>query len=106
MTPSQDAAVVERARGSPVEVELVWAAPSQPMPVRFFVQVVAVESGGWREVHADYVDESATLVRLEPVPARYAWRVHAVATEGQRYAVGGWSQFTVESPVWSASATG
>jgi hypothetical protein len=83
------------ARRSPPTAELVWVAPPQPRPVRFFVEVLAAESDGWRELFAGYVARSAALVQLKPIATRYAWRVYAVADDDAHYAVGGWSQFTV-----------
>ena len=76
-------------------VELVWVAPTQPESVRFFVQVLALESEDLREIIAGYVEESAMLVQLDRAPAHYAWRVYAVAEGGTHYAVGDWSRFVV-----------
>lgn len=88
---------VER-RGGPAGVELVWLAPAQPVPVRFFVQLWALDGGKPRETFSAYLDESATLVPLERVPGRYAWRVYAVDPDAKRYAAGPWRIFTVGPP--------
>lgn len=92
-----DGRTVER-RDGPAEVELVWLAPAQPVPVRFFVQLWALDDAGSREAHSAYVDASATLVPLEQVPGRYAWRVYAVDRDAKHYAAGPWSRFTVGPP--------
>lgn len=76
-------------------VELVWVAPVQPTYVRFFVQLVALEAAGPRELFAAYIDESAVLVPLERVPGHYAWRVYAVDRDLSRYAASAWSRFSV-----------
>ena len=83
------------ARSGPRTAELVWVAPPQTKPVRFFVQVLAAEPEGWREMFADYVACSAALVQLDPAATRYAWRAYAVAEGDTHYAAGDWSQFTV-----------
>lgn len=93
VAPGPDAAV--QARDGRVEVELVWVAPEQPVVVQFFVQVRALGDPGQGEVSAHYVDESATLLRLAPAPARYVWRVYAVAEGLQDYAVSGWHAFAI-----------
>lgn len=82
-------------RGEAVQAELIWTAPAQRAPVRFFVEVVAVSEGGLREVFASYTDVSAALVPLDPRPRGYAWRVYAVAPDGSDYAPSGWSRFRV-----------
>lgn len=95
VAPGPDA--VLEARGDPVEVELVWEAPTQHDLVRFFVQLCTFDDQGSREVSAHYVDESATLVRLAAVPARYSWRVFAVAEGAPDYKASPWSDFAVAS---------
>lgn len=92
-----DGHTVER-RASPAGVELVWLAPAQPVPVRFFVQLWALDDAGPREAFSAYLDESATLVPVERVPGRYAWRVYAVDRDARRYTASDWSRFTVGPP--------
>lgn len=75
--------------------ELVWVAPPQPRPVRYFVQLLVAEGERWRELSASYVAQSAALVRLDPAATRYAWRSYAVAEGDSHYAVADWTQFTV-----------
>jgi hypothetical protein len=74
-------------------VELVWHAPASAAPVQYFVEVVALEQSGPRELFAGYRDTSAMLLNLKP--ADYAWRVSVVGEETARYAVGDWSRFAV-----------
>ncbi len=80
------------------KVELVWISPAQPVPVRFFVQLLALDPVEPREVFATYLDETATLARLDRVPGRYAWRVYAVGRNVGHYAASGWNQFQVRPP--------
>ena len=96
-TEPADGRKVER-RDGPADVELVWLAPAQPVPVRFFVQLWALDDAGPREAYSTYVDASATLVTLEWVPGRYAWRVYAVDRDAKHYAAGPWNRFTVGPP--------
>lgn len=81
--------------GGEALIALAWDAPAQPAPARFFVEVVALEPPGPREVLARYVDVSATLVQLPSTPARYAWRVLSVSAAPASYAVGPWRSFVV-----------
>ena len=83
------------ARERPATIELVWTAPAQPKPVRFFVQVLAGDQPGWRELYAGYVAQTATLVRLDATATDYAWRAYAVAEGDTHYAAGPWSRFTL-----------
>ena len=72
---------------------LVWAAPAQPGPVRFFVELYALQPSGPVEVAGEYLDVTATVVRLPPETTRFTWRVLTVGTDPPRYAVGPWSDF-------------
>ncbi len=91
-------AVVPALAGTPGRVELVWASPAEPVPVRFFVQLLALDPIEPREVFAAYLDESATLATLDRVPGHYAWRVYAVGRSVGHYAASEWSQFQVRPP--------
>lgn len=82
--------------GGDVPVVLVWSAPAQPTPARFFVEVVTLEPSGPREVVGRYVDVSATQVSLPAASASYAWRVLSVGVSPARYTVGPWRGFMVE----------
>lgn len=90
--------VVAGAPGAVGMVELVWASPAQPVPVRFFVQLLALDPIEPREVFATYLDETATLATLDRVPGRYAWRVYAVGRNLGHYAASEWNQFQVRPP--------
>ena len=68
------------------------------MPVRFFVQLWALDEAGPREAFSAYLDASATLAPVERVPGRYAWRVYAVDRDGKRYTASDWNRFTVGPP--------
>ena len=86
------------APGTAGVVELVWVSPAQSVPVRFFVQLLALDPIEPREVFATYLDETATLATLDRVPGRYAWRVYAVGRNVAHYAASEWSQFQVRPP--------
>ena len=62
MAPA-DGAVIEAA-GDPLSLKLAWSIPSEPVSVRFFVEVVTIEQVGSREVFAGYVDRSPMEVQL------------------------------------------
>lgn len=81
--------------GENVPVELSWAAPAQPVPVDFFVQVLALDTAGTRPIFASYLKRSAILVLLPRTSARYAWRVYTVATSVADYVPSAWSYFSV-----------
>ena len=90
--------VVASAPGTAGMVELVWVSPAQPVPVRFFVQLLALDPIEPREVFATTLDETATLATLDRVPGRYAWRVYAVGRNLGHYAASEWNQFQVLPP--------
>ena len=77
--------------GKSVQIELSWAAPAQPVPVEFFVQVLALDTGGAHRVFTSFSKQSAVLVSLPRVPAVYAWRVYTVAASVPDYAPSAWS---------------
>ena len=77
-----------------VQTELSWAAPPQPVPVDFYVQVLALGSGGARRVFTSFSKESAVLVSLPRAPADYAWRVYTVAASARDYVPSAWSYFS------------
>ena len=80
--------------GKSVQIELSWAAPAQPVPVEFFVQVLALDTGGAHRVFTSFSKQSAVLVSLPRVPAVYAWRVYTVAASVPDYAPSAWSYFS------------
>ncbi len=83
------------AEGDPLEVKLAWTIPREPVPVRFFVEVVAIEPGGPREVFAAYVDQPPVDVTLAGGTAEYAWRVFTVGRDVAAYALSGWERFSL-----------
>lgn len=93
-----DGDVIPVLAGAANVVELVWTSPAQPVPVRFFVQLLALDSVEPHEVFATYLDETATLAMPDRVPGRYAWRVYAVGRSLAHYAPSEWSQFQVRPP--------
>lgn len=79
-------------------IELVWTGQTQPDPVRFFVEVRALEESGSREVFSGSTETSSLFAAL-PVPGGdYAWRVLTVGRRSSRYAASEWSRFRVAVP--------
>jgi hypothetical protein len=78
---------------NPLKVALVWNTPEQPVPVKYYVELRALDAFGSREVSASYAETSATLVELPGAPRLYAWRVYAVARSGAHYATSPWNSF-------------
>src|SRR5262249_35740182 len=76
--------------GESVEVELSWAAPAQPVPADFFVQVLALDTAGPHRAFASFLKRSAVLVSLPRAPANYAWRVYTVAASVPDYVPSRW----------------
>ena len=71
---------ISSAAEAPAEVELTWAAPAEPVPVDYFVQVLALDKGRARPAFTGFSKRSAMLVSLPRAPhADYAWRVYTVA---------------------------
>jgi hypothetical protein len=83
-----------RGTGESVQIELSWDAPSQPVPVDFFVQVLALDASGAYRVFTSFSKQSAVLVSLPRVPADYAWRVYTIAASVPDYAPSAWSFFS------------
>jgi len=80
-------------RDEPAQAELVWIAPAQPAPVRFFVEMVALGHGPTHRLFAGFTDVTAVLAWLEDGVGSYAWRVSAVDASGGRYAASSWARF-------------
>jgi hypothetical protein len=80
--------------GTSVEVELSWAAPAEPVPADFFVQVLALDGAGAHRAFASFLKRSAVLVSLPRAPANYAWRVYTVAASVPDYVPSRWSYFS------------
>nr|WP_321986321.1 tetratricopeptide repeat protein [uncultured Lichenicoccus sp.] len=85
-------------------VEIVWTAPQQPVPVRFFLQVVARDGNRSREIYAAYTDATAALVHVAPGHRGYAWRVYTVSPTAADYSIGAWTAFTLRPPGLSPPA--
>jgi TPR repeat protein len=82
------------ATGESVQVELSWAAPAQPVPVDFFVQVLALDAAGTHRAFTSFSKQSAVLASLPRVPATYAWRIYTVAASVPDYVPSAWSYFS------------
>jgi hypothetical protein len=80
--------------GKSFQIELSWAAPPQPVPVEFFVQVLALDTGAAHRVFTSFSKQSSVLVPLPRVPADYAWRIYTVAASVPDYAPSAWSYFS------------
>ena len=76
-------------------IELVWTSPSQPEPVRFFVELRAIEGSGSREVFSGFTDTSSVFAPLPDVHGDYAWRVLAIARVAGRYTASDWRRFSI-----------
>ena len=80
-------------------VELIWIAPAQALKVQFFVQLMALDEAGSREVFATTVDSTSLLAPVvQHVPGHYAWRVYSVELSPKHYAASDWNRFDVEAP--------
>jgi hypothetical protein len=85
------------AETDPLKVKLAWSIPQEPVPVRFFVEVLAIGQDRPREVFAAYVDQPPVDVALAPVTADYAWRVYTVGRDVAAYALSGWERFSLQT---------
>jgi hypothetical protein len=77
--PARSSTSSEPDANQRVEVELSWAAPAEPVPVSYFVQVLAVDKAGARRAFTSFSKRSAMLVSLPSAHADYVWRVYTVA---------------------------
>lgn len=75
----------------PAAVELVWTSGQQPEPVRYFVELRAIDAAGSRELFSSFVETSSLKVTLPDTAAALAWRVLAVARKEGRYAASDWA---------------
>lgn len=78
---------------------LVWTAPNQPAPVRFFVEVYGLTPSGPVELAGRYVDVTALSIPLPPEIARFTWRVLTVGVELPEYTIGQWQDFELAPAV-------
>ncbi len=76
-------------------IELVWTSQPQPEPVRFFVELRAVEASGSRELFSGFADVSSVFAPLPNLRGDYAWRVLAIARVAGRYAASDWRRFSI-----------
>ena len=80
--------------GESVQVELSWAAPAEPLPVDFFVQVLALDTAGaTSRLHQLFKTVGSARVAATG-PATYAWRVYTVAASVPDYVPSAWSYFS------------
>lgn len=86
--------VASPAAGESVQVELSWAAPKEPLPVEFFVQVLALDAAGPHRAFTRFSKLSALLASLPRAPAAYAWRVYTVAAAVPDYVPSAWGYFS------------
>ncbi len=84
-----------RAEGVGDGVELVWTCRPQPEPVRFYVELRALDALGSREVTASFTAVSSLLAGVPNAGGDYAWRVLAVALKASRYVASDWQRFSV-----------
>jgi hypothetical protein len=92
--PTRSPVASSAGTGESVQIELSWAAPAQPVPVDYFVQVLALDTSGPYRVFTRFSKQSALLVSLPRVPADYAWRIYTVAASVPDYAPSAWSYFS------------
>jgi hypothetical protein len=83
-----------QATGESVQIELSWAAPAEPVPADYFVQVLALDADGPHRAFTRFSKQSAVLVSLPRAPANYAWRVYTVAASVPDYVPSAWSYFS------------
>ena len=76
-------------------VELVWTSQPQPEPVRFFVELRAVDASGSHEVFSGFADISSIYAPVPSLHGDYAWRVLAVARGAGRYVISDWRRFSI-----------
>ena len=82
--------------GTTGTLELVWVAPAQTAPVRFFVEIVSLDDAKPHDVFSVYLDNTAALAPAEQVPGQYAWRVFAVSPKLRQYATSDWNRFLIQ----------
>ena len=80
------------------EVEFVWAAPPQPGPVMFYLEVDETTGGQPHLVASRYVAETAVALDLGTAAGGFVWRVYVVDQRHQRYAIGDWQPFSIVAP--------
>lgn len=95
VTAATPAAPRGRITAGSTFVEFVWTAPMQPEPVRYQIEVRALDEAGSWEVYSGIVAGSATLASLREISGNYAWRVFTLAPLAGQYRASEWTAFTV-----------
>ncbi len=100
------AAPLQDVAAGTAPVEFVWTAAAQPEPVRYMIEVQTLGRVGSIDVRSQFTDGSAVTMDLRKRPGEYAWRVSTLGRDAARYAVSGWTHFTVLSrPSMGAPST-
>jgi len=76
-------------------LEFVWTAAAQPEPVRYMIEIQTLGRISSIDVYSQFTDGSAVTVDLRKKPGEYAWRVSTLGRAAARYAVSGWTHFTI-----------
>jgi len=71
--------------------ELVWSAPPQPLPVRYYVVVMSLDAAPPAPVFSGFTDRTAMVVPAASSLRAYAWKVCAVGRETPHYAASAWT---------------
>ena len=91
VAPSAGAVVPSKRSG----IELVWTSQPQPEPVRFFVELRALDGAGSHEIFSREVALSGALTDQAEPEGDYAWRVFTIATKSSHYLPSDWVRFKV-----------
>jgi hypothetical protein len=70
--------------------ELVWSAPQEPSPVRYYVVVMSLDATPPAPVFSTFTDRTAIVVPAASGLRAYAWKVCAVGRETPHYAASPW----------------
>ena len=91
IAPSAGAVMASKQAG----IEFVWTSQPQPEPVRFFVELRALDASGSHEVFSREVALSGALTDRPEPDGDYAWRAFTIATKTGRYLPSDWVQFKI-----------
>jgi hypothetical protein len=80
---------------TPPVAALVWTAPAEPVPVRYYYTVVGMDATGPHVIAANSLDRSATLVQMTGAFPSYSWRVYAVSDSTAHYAASAWRRVDI-----------
>jgi Sel1 repeat-containing protein len=92
--PTESHVTSVSATSESFQVELSWAAPAQPLPVEYFVEVLALDADGAHRAFTRFSKQSAVLAAVPRIPATYAWRIYTVAASVPDYVPSTWSYFS------------